>query len=122
MRATCEKFKDLRVSFDGGSIKFKGGVAEVTEAQAARLVRLPESYGVKVEQATNPSEDAGGGKGSDKPFDPSEHNAADVLAYLDGLPDEDPDARGAEVHRVLEAEKAGKGRKGVIEAVEGTPE
>lgn len=121
MRATCEKFKDLRVSFDGGSIKFKGGVAEVTEAQAARLVKLPESYGVKVEQATNTSEDADG-KGGDTPFDPSEHNAADVLAYLDGLPDEDSEARDAEVHRVLEAEKAGKGRKGVIEAVEGTPE
>jgi hypothetical protein len=40
-------------------------------------------------------------------FDPSAHNVADVLAYLSANPDD--------AERVLDAERAGKARKGVLE-------
>ncbi len=44
------------------------------------------------------------------PFDPSEHDAADVIAYLDAHADD-----GDETARVLEAEKNGKARKTVLQ-------
>ncbi|MGP9490057.1 hypothetical protein ACT3R5_16005 [Glutamicibacter sp. AOP5-A2-7] len=47
--ATCSKYKGLRVSFDGGSIKFVDGTAVVSEDQARRLLSLPDSFGVAVE-------------------------------------------------------------------------
>lgn len=56
MRATCDKFKGLRVSFAGGSIKFVDGAAEVDEAQADHLLRLPDHYGVAVESGSKPAE------------------------------------------------------------------
>lgn len=46
----------------------------------------------------------------DEPFDPSQHDAADVIAYLDAHA-EDTD----EVARVLDAEQAGKARKTVLQ-------
>lgn len=54
-------------------------------------------------------------------FDPSEASATDVLGYLATIDDADPEARDAEVVRVLESERAGKARKSVIEAVGGSP-
>lgn len=45
-----------------------------------------------------------------QPFDPSEHNAPAVLAYLEANPDE--------VASVLEAEKAGKARSGILSKFE----
>ncbi|MFI8254083.1 hypothetical protein [Streptomyces filamentosus] len=42
-----------------------------------------------------------------EPFDPSEHTAPEVLAYL-------ADADETEVERVLAAEAAGKNRKGIL--------
>lgn len=47
--------------------------------------------------------------GGDEPFDPAEHDAPEVLAYLDAHAD-DTD----EVTRVLEAEQAGKARKTIL--------
>lgn len=115
MRATCEKYKSLRVSFPGGSVKFVDGSAEVNEAQAVRLLALSKSYGIAVEdfEATK-SVEAG-------PFDPSKHNADEVHAYLAGLDGTNQEAHDAEVARVLETEKAGKNRKGIVDAYEGTP-
>ncbi|MEU6168087.1 hypothetical protein [Streptomyces tanashiensis] len=46
-------------------------------------------------------------------FDPAEHDAADVLAYLDSLGDDDSDA-AAETQRVLAAEQSGKARKTIL--------
>ena len=51
MRATSSKYKSLRVGLAGGSVKFLDGGAEVTEAQASVLRKLPESFGVTVEDA-----------------------------------------------------------------------
>lgn len=56
------------------------------------------------------------------PFDPGEHDPAEVLAYLAGLDDTDPEVHDAEVVRVVEAEKAGKNRAEVLELIEGTPD
>jgi len=42
-----------------------------------------------------------------KPFDPNEHNAPEVMAYLDTVDE-------AEQWRVLELEKDGRGRKGIL--------
>jgi hypothetical protein len=61
-------------------------------------------------------------EGGPEVFDPSAHTVEEVLAYLQGIDDADPEAHDAEVVRVIEAEKAGKNRKGIVEAVEGTPE
>lgn len=52
----------------------------------------------------------------DGPFDPNEHTAEEVIDYLASAGTSD------EVTRVVEAEKAGKNRKTVIESVEGAPE
>ncbi|SDD41184.1 hypothetical protein [Auraticoccus monumenti] len=54
-------------------------------------------------------------------FNPAEHNVEAVVEYLAGLSDDDPAARDAEVARVVEAEKAGKNRSTLLEAVEGSP-
>lgn len=48
---------------------------------------------------------AGGGL-----FDPGEHNAKEVLAYLESLTDDQAD----EYARVIDAEAAGKARKGIL--------
>lgn len=121
MRATCEKYKGLRASFPGGSVKFVDGVAEVDEAQAGHLLGLPQSYGIAVEdfEPSRATEVSGGDE--TELFDPSKHNADEVHAYLASIDDADTEAYDAEVARVLEAEKAGKNRKGIVEAVEGTP-
>lgn len=55
------------------------------------------------------------------PFDPSEASASEVLGYLAAIDGADPEVHDAEVVRVLESERAGKARKSVIEAVEGSP-
>lgn len=55
-------------------------------------------------------------------FDPAEHKTDDVLEYLQSIDDEDLESRDAELNRVLDAEKAGKNRKGILEAFEGAPE
>ena len=47
-----------------------------------------------------------------EPFDPSEHTVSEVNDYLGSLPkDDDGDA---EFGRVLDAEKAGQNRKGIV--------
>lgn len=51
------------------------------------------------------------------PFDPSEANATEAIDYLATI-DSDPESRAMEVARVAEAERAGKGRKSVLEAAE----
>ncbi|MDX3582533.1 hypothetical protein [Streptomyces europaeiscabiei] len=48
------------------------------------------------------------------PFDPSEHNADEVIAYLDALDREDPDGQ-AEHARVIAAERDGKNRKTITD-------
>ena len=48
------------------------------------------------------------------PFDPSEHNADEVIAYLDTLDPDDADAV-AEFERVIAAERDGKNRKTITD-------
>ncbi|MDX3637682.1 hypothetical protein PV728_47430 [Streptomyces europaeiscabiei] len=48
------------------------------------------------------------------PFDPSEHNADEVIAYLDALDREDTDGQ-AEHARVIAAERDGKNRKTITD-------
>lgn len=54
MIAKSERYKTLRVSGVAGNVKFHDGEAEVTEAQAEMLRRLPPSYGVDVPPAPKP--------------------------------------------------------------------
>ncbi|MFJ3021481.1 hypothetical protein ACIPH4_11085 [Streptomyces tendae] len=51
--------------------------------------------------------------GEGEQFDPSKHDAADVLAYLDSLGTDDSDAI-AEHDRVIAAERDGKARKTIL--------
>lgn len=60
-------------------------------------------------------------EGGPEVFDPAEHTVDEVLAYLGMGEGHDP-VTAEEWARVIAAEKAGKNRKGVVEAVEGTPE
>ena len=48
-----------------------------------------------------------------EPFDPSKHDAPEVLAYLDSLGSDDSDAV-AEFDRVIAAERDGKARKTIL--------
>jgi hypothetical protein len=50
---------------------------------------------------------------TDEPFDPSKHDASEVLAYLDSLGTDDADAV-AEAERVIAAEREGKARKTIL--------
>lgn len=50
----------------------------------------------------------------DEPFDPSEHDAPEVIAYLDALGTDDSDSV-AEFDRVIAAEQAGKARKTILQ-------
>lgn len=59
-----------------------------------------------VTEQTERQPSAAEGDGDAEPFDPAEHSAPEVLAYLDGA---DPD----EIRRVLDAEESGQGRKGI---------
>lgn len=77
MRAVSSKYKGLRVTVGKGSVKFEGGVAEVSEAQAKALRKLPESFGVTVEDApkvepkksADPEKDSSDGKGKPEKAD-----------------------------------------------------
>lgn len=89
-------------------VHFKGGVGETDNEGALNYFGR---HGYTVE---TPQEPAG-------PFDPSKHTVEEIRAYVDGLDDSDPDARDAEFARVVEAERAGKGRKSFLESVEGIP-
>lgn len=53
-------------------------------------------------------------EGPETKFDPAEHNADEVIAYLDSL-DADTEDGKAELERVVAAEKDGKNRKTIIE-------
>lgn len=68
--------------------------APVAAAEPAEVVEEPA--------VSQPSEDG--------LFDPGEHNAKDVLAYLESLTDDQAD----EYARVIDAEAAGKARKGIL--------
>ncbi|WHM32445.1 hypothetical protein OH540_21315 [Streptomyces sp. BPPL-273] len=79
-------------------------------AQPARLTAVEQATADpgQPRALTPPAPAASGGAGSDgKPFDPGEHGAPDVLAYLK---DADEDERA----RVLALEASGRKRKGIL--------
>lgn len=94
---------------DIAGVQFKDSVAE-TDNEAVISYCAGAGYTVEFEPA--PPAD---------PFDPAKHNAEEVLAYVAAIDDADPESHDAEVVRVVEAERAGKARKSVLEAIAGTP-
>lgn len=90
-------------------VTFTKGTGETSDPAAIQYFER-HGYDVKHEPETVPA-----------PFDPAKHNADEVLAYVAAIDDADPEAHDAEVVRVVEAERAGKARKSVLEAIEGTP-
>jgi hypothetical protein len=105
-----------------GKVEFHGGKAVIDEdthpgelaycRSAGYLVEedehAPDTPAVQESQGAHPegSPVFGSVVLNDLRFDPAEHNADDVLAYL-------KDADEAEATRVLDAEAAGKERKGI---------
>jgi hypothetical protein len=96
-------------------VVFKDGVSKVTdgtkEGRAAIEYFRRRGYTLTPEgddeaEAADPRTDDDG----DELFDPSKHDASEVLAYLDAH-SEDTD----ETARVLEAEQAGKARKTILQ-------
>lgn len=95
-------------------------VLDPTEAPALTQLLDSEGEGGPQGGGDNP---AGAAVAGDKlTFDPAQFKVDEVLNYLANIDDTDPEAHDAEVARVLEAEKAGKNRKSLTEAIEGTPE
>lgn len=113
------------VGYDGEScgVVFKDGIGRVTDAtkesRAAIEYFRRRGYTLTPEGADEGPEPSNPLDPSDPgpelpPFDPSEHNADDVIAYLDSLMNEDTHDKG-EFERVIAAERDGKNRKTIIE-------
>lgn len=103
---------------ESAGVSFKGGVGRVDdstkEGRAAIEYFRRRRYALTAEGVEDEAEDEQVGEqepdgGSPaEPFDPSKHDAPEVIAYLDSTTDED------EIARVLAAEQAGKARKTVL--------
>ena len=97
-----------------GTIHFADGRAEVdSEAHEASLAYCRQAGYTVEELGGDGKTDAERGTAAAapepaEPFDPSARDVGEVLAYLDG-------AGEAEAVRVLDAEAAGKARKGVLD-------
>ena len=106
-------------SGESAGVVFKDGVGQVNDAskegRAAIEYFRRRGYTLTAESADEaeteaeteeqqtPDED-------DEPFDPSKHDAPDVIAYLDAHAGDEE-----EVARVLEAEQNGKARKTILQ-------
>jgi hypothetical protein len=77
------------------------------QAPPAQLKPVEQATADPGEQRTLTPPRAAGDDGDEKPFDPSEHNAPQVQAYLKDADDE-------ERARVLAAEADGRNRKGIL--------
>lgn len=108
-------------SYNGkvAGVTFADGTAE-TDNEAAISYFRRHGYTIgETENGQVPNtEDTGDGETL---FAPSDHTIEDVRAYLDRLDDSDPEKRDTEFVRVVEAEKAGKNRKTLIDSIEGVP-
>ncbi|MBP8532360.1 hypothetical protein [Streptomyces sp. MK37H] len=101
---------------ESAGVVFKDGVGHVDdstkEGRAAIEYFRRRGYVLTREDAEETTGDGpqepNGSSGDDELFDPGEHSADAVLAYLDTTTDED------EIARVLEAEKNGKQRKTIL--------
>lgn len=93
------------VADDDPIVKGREDAFESVDAHLARHARTEQATAAPGEPRalTPPTETT--------PFDPGEHKADEVLAYLQG-------ADEAERQRVLAAEAAGKNRKGVLDKAE----
>jgi hypothetical protein len=97
--------------YDGmvGKVVFREGKAVIDEERNPGELAYCRNAGYLVEGDKPAPDDSGQAEtpqDGDKPFDPADHNADEVLAYL-------KDADEAEAVRVLDAEAAGKERKGI---------
>ncbi|MGY0023749.1 hypothetical protein ACVHNB_32870 [Streptomyces sp. YJ-C3] len=102
-------------SGESAGVSFRDGVGHVTdeakEGRAAIEYFRRRGYTLTRDGAEKgePAEPQRPEQG-DEPFDPAEHDAPEVIAYLDAHADDED-----EVARVLDAEKAGKARKTVLQ-------
>lgn len=71
----------------------------------------PESADETMSQRDEKDGDGGEAESGGKPYDPSEHNAPEVIEYLRGVGEQ-------EAKRVLDAEEQGRARKGLLNARE----
>ncbi|MFJ6578375.1 hypothetical protein ACIQMY_20690 [Streptomyces sp. NPDC091368] len=107
-----------RADFTGESVgvHFHKGTAQVDDT--TKEGRAAIEYFRRQGYALTPVTDEGDAPAPDREpdtelYDPAEHDAADVLAYLDSLGSDDSDAV-AEAERVLAAEQSGKARKTIL--------
>lgn len=108
---------DGRTVFGPLAVEFKDGVAETDEKVAPGLKSYLERRGYKVQGVKKaPAKET-----TPATFNPGDATVEEVVEYLAGFDDGDPEKHDAEVARVLEAERAGKNRSTLIEAIEGTP-
>ncbi|MGW3442179.1 hypothetical protein [Streptomyces sp. NPDC001076] len=106
---------------ESAGVVFKDGVGRVDdstkEGRAAIEYFRRRGYaltpeGVDQELAAGP--DSTQQQDGDEPYEPSAHNADEVIAYLDSL-DRDTDEGRAEFARVIAAERGGKDRKTITD-------
>ncbi|MFC8432249.1 hypothetical protein [Streptomyces sp. NPDC057253] len=102
-------------SGESAGVVFKDGVGRVTDAdkpgRAAIEYFRRRGYTLTVEGAEQETPDEQDG---DEPFDPSKHNADEVIAYLDSL-DRGTEKGNDEFVRVIVAELGGKARKTITD-------
>lgn len=108
-----------RTVFGPIAVEFKDGVAETDAKLSDGLKAYLKGKGYKVGRGTTASNTPD--TSTPEAFDPGKHTVEDVQAYLASLDGSDPEKHDAEVQRVVEAEKAGKNRSTLLEAIEGTP-
>ena len=106
-----------RTVFGPLAVEFKDGFAETDEKITGGLKAYLERRGYKVQGVKKTA-------AKDTPpaqFNPGDATVEEVIEYLASFDDTDPEKHDAEVVRVVEAEKAGKNRSTLLEAIQGAP-
>ena len=96
----------LSIAFANGE-----GVADERDHRAQLSYFRRHGYAVERIGEPEPETPAVEEDEDDEPFNPDEHDAKDVIAYLDSLEEDDDEER----ERVLAAEAEGKNRKTIME-------
>lgn len=114
-RFECKKSPGLLLIGVG---EFVDGSLDVDEQHVEKVRRMAkvDSLGIVESDGQSASDDQ---EDIDPAlFDPSEHTADEVLEYMSSLDDLEDKDRSTELRRVVEAERSGKNRKGILDKVQ----
>ena len=106
MRAESKAYAGLTVSSAAGDVEFVEGVAEVTEAQAKALRKLPEEFGITIhggpEDPKKPEGESDKSAASDEPKGNASLEEWQAYAVAKGIPAENvADLKREEIKQLL---------------------